>query len=140
MTTDNIYKPGDFQVEIPTSVHLVHKNGHHRIVRLGFCWSGCLLPPVWALSEGLWRPFAFSILFWFADKLHHAVLVSCDQTGFCAVLAFTGLLKIAALVSYFFIMSQFGFHGKEILIADLLKHGYFVEGTPRPVEIDEYES
>jgi hypothetical protein len=140
MDTDNIYKPGDFKAEAPTSIHLVHKNGKHRIVSLGFCWFGCLLPPLWTLSEGLWRPFAGSLLFFLAIKLDEAAVITCQQSEFCAALPYIGLLKGACFFGYVFTMAYFGFDGKKMLIADLLKHGYFVEGTPRPVESDEYES
>ncbi|MDR3481584.1 MAG: hypothetical protein P4L91_12840 [Burkholderiaceae bacterium] len=140
MNTDNIYKPGNFKAEVPKSVHLVHKNGKHRIVPLGFCWAGFLLPTVWAISEGLWRPFAASLLFFMADKVAGLAEIYCEHGGFTAVIPYIIFLKIAAFASYVFTMGYFGVHGKELLIGDLLNHGYFVEGSPRPVEPDECES
>jgi len=92
---------------------LVHPNGKSRRIKSGFCWLGFLLPTVWAVSEGLWRPFAFSLLGYYL--LTRASDLAKD-------------LHIPALtllgLSYFIVMVIFGIFGKKWLVDDLLAHGY----------------
>lgn len=92
---------------------LIHPNGKSRRIRSGFCWLGFLLPPVWAVSEGLWRPFGFSLLGYFL--LTRASDLARDLR--------TPALVLLGLV-YFVMMAIFGALGKKWLIDDLLAHGY----------------
>lgn len=92
---------------------LVHPNGKSRRIRYGFCWLGFLLPPVWAVSEGLWRPFGFSLLGYLF--LTRASDLARDLR--------TPALVLLGLV-YLLVMAIFGAFGKKWLIDDLLAHGY----------------
>ncbi|HEX8957457.1 MAG TPA: hypothetical protein VF798_14340 [Burkholderiaceae bacterium] len=83
---------------------------------------------------------SLSLLFVLTGRTFEAVEFFCAQGGSCAAMPFAGLLNVNGLISYLFAMGYFGYQGKELLVADLLKHGYFVEGTARPIEPDEYES
>lgn len=130
----DIYQTGDYQFVAPTSIHLVHRNGHHRIVPLGFCWFGCMLPTIWAMSEGLWRPFALSLIVFLAGQAGDIMASTCQQGMFCNSLTLAGLIRLGGAATYLFCMAYFGLRGKDMLVADLLQHGYFVEGTPYPVD------
>ncbi|MDC8760514.1 hypothetical protein OIK44_23275 [Janthinobacterium sp. hw3] len=92
---------------------LVHPNGKSRRIKRGFCWLGFLLPTLWAISEGLWRPFAFSLLGYYL---------------YTRAFDFVNDLQIPALAllwpSYFVVMVIFGAFGKKWLVNDLLAHGY----------------
>jgi hypothetical protein len=92
---------------------LVHPNGKSRRLKLGFCWLGFFLPTVWAVSEGLWRPFAFSLLGYYL--LTRASNLARDLRAPAFVLL--GL-------TYFVIMIVFGVYGKKWLVSDLLAQGY----------------
>jgi hypothetical protein len=92
---------------------LVHPNGKSRRLKLGFCWFGFFLPVVWAVSEGLWRPFAFSLLGYYL--LSRASDLARDlKTPAFVLLAFT----------YIVVMVIFGLYGKKWLASELLSHGY----------------
>jgi hypothetical protein len=92
---------------------LVHPNGKSRRIKPGFCWLAFLLPTVWAASEGLWRPFAFSLLGYYF--LARAADLAKDLR--IPALALLGL-------SYLVVMAVFGSFGKKWLVDDLLAHGY----------------
>lgn len=92
---------------------LVHPNGKSRNLKLGFCWLGFLLPTVWAVSEGLWRPFALSLLgYYFLTRASD--LARDFKTPALVLLGFV----------YFVVMIIFGIYGKKWLVSDLLRHGY----------------
>jgi hypothetical protein len=92
---------------------LVHPSGKSRRLKLGFCWLGFFLPTVWAVSEGLWRPFAFSLLGYYL--LTRASDLARDlRTPAFVLLGLT----------YFVVMVIFGVYGKKWLVSDLLAHGY----------------
>ncbi|MES2151700.1 MAG: hypothetical protein V4508_18125 [Pseudomonadota bacterium] len=93
---------------------LVHPNGKSRRIKPGFCWLGFLLPTVWAVSEGLWRPFAFSLLGYYLLTRAHDIANDLRIPA----LALLGL-------SYFVVMAIFGMNGKKWLVDDLLAHGYW---------------
>jgi len=44
------------------TIHLVHGNGENRILHMSFCWAGFFIPTLWAISEGLWRLWALSLI------------------------------------------------------------------------------
>lgn len=92
---------------------LVHPNGKSRRLKLGFCWFGFFFPVVWAVSEGLWRPFAFSLLG------YYLLTRASDLARDLRVPAFA-LLGF----SYIVVMVVFGLYGKKWLASDLLSHGY----------------
>ncbi len=92
---------------------LIHPNGKSRRIRHGFCWFGFLVPTVWAVSEGLWRPFAFSLL-------GYLLLTRSPDLARDLRIPVLGL----AGVSYFVLMFVFGAFGKKWLVEDLLAHGY----------------
>ena len=81
---------------------------------MGFCWFGFFLPTIWAVTEGLWRPFAFSLLGYLVTRLAN------DASSYYGSKPF-GLF---GLFGYPLVMVVFGTWGKKWLIADMLKHGY----------------
>src|SRR5471030_397663 len=91
---------------------LVHPNGKSRRLKLCFCWFGFFLPVAWAVSEGLWRPFAFSLLGYYL--LVRASDLARD-------------LRIPAFVllgfTYIVVMVIFWLYGKKWFASDLLSHG-----------------
>jgi hypothetical protein len=95
------------------ALFFVHPNGKSRTIKPGFCWLGFCLPLVWAVSEGLWRPFAFALL-------GHVLLA---RAGDLARHFETPSMILAAL-SYFVVMIVFGRYGKGWLMSDMLAHGY----------------
>lgn len=98
---------------VTTTLFLVHPSGKSRRIDLNFCWLGFFLPTVWSVSEGLWRPFAFSLLgYYFLTKSSNLA----RDLGIPAI-ALLGL-------SYFVIMVVFGVHGKKWVASDMLAHGY----------------
>lgn len=135
MDSHNIYKSGNYKPVALTSVHLVHKNGKHRIVRLGFCWTGFFLPTVWAMSEGLWRLCAISLIGVPATQISQALVSYCDHFGFDAAIRYAYLLGLVGTIGYIFTMVYFGLQGQKLLVDDLLRHGYTVEGSAQSVEI-----
>jgi hypothetical protein len=137
MNDENIYQPGAYKFVQPATIHLVNRHGVHRIVRMGFCWPGFLVPVLWAMSEGLWRPFAFSLIFFFADRVAEAVALSCEQGAACSAVPYAAVFRLTGFVSYVFMMGYLGYNGKNLLVTDLQRHGYFVEGSPPPAEPDQ---
>jgi hypothetical protein len=108
------------------SVHLAHPNGNHRIIKTGFCWLGFLVPSLWAMSEGLWRPFAFSalcanLLTLFSKASDDFQLRSLPEASSLLSL-FAGLSAIAYLLTMFCC----GLFGRRWMISRLVKHGYVV--------------
>lgn len=138
MTSDNhnIYQPAS-KAAIRKSIHLVHRNGKHRIVRLGFCWAGFFAPPLWAMSEGLWRCFAWSIAGLTVAKVSETVMDYCTLTYHHAAIPYAALLRAISTSSYFVGMVYFGIRGQDLLVDDLLAHGYAEEGQHPVFAIEE---
>jgi hypothetical protein len=104
---------------VAAAILLVHRGGKTRTVRLGFSWFAFLLPMLWAISEGLWRPFGFALLGGALAKFSVDVYRSSGASTWV----------IAGLLGYAVLMLLFGWFGKKWLVADLLKHGY-IERPP----------
>jgi len=100
-------------LEMTRKLLLVHPNGKSRHIEPGFCWLGFLLPVVWSVSEGLWRPFAF------APLGHFLLMIGNDLAYDFKNPAFSLLGQ-----TYFGVMIAFGVYGKHWLVSDLLAHGY----------------
>jgi hypothetical protein len=88
---------------------------------LGFCWTGFFLPTLWALSEGLWRPFALSLPFFFANQFIEVLASSCEQGEFCTAIPFVAVFRLICFVGYLCTMGYFGYNGEQLLIDDLLQ-------------------
>ena len=98
------------------SILLIHSNGKSRQLKPGFCWLGFFIPGLWALSEGLWRLWAFSLIPVVVTQLSGGVPEHSGQRVW-------GLI---GLFGYLLIMIVFGVFGKKWLLADMLKHGYVI--------------
>ncbi len=96
------------------SILLVHDDGRSRQLKPGFCWLGFLLLGLWALSEGLWRLWACSLL----------PFVVIQLTGNVSEYYGRRVWILIGLLGYLLVMIVFGIFGKKWLVADLLKHGY----------------
>ncbi|MGM9485864.1 hypothetical protein [Ideonella sp. YS5] len=93
-------------------------------MKLGFCWIGFFLPGLWAMSEGLWRPFAFTALFF---KLMSVSENAAAEMELRSLSDIASLLNIAAALSalaYLLTMLFCGLFGKRWLVARLRKQGY----------------
>ena len=96
------------------SILLIHPNGKSRRIRPGFCWMGFFLTTLWAISEGLWRPFAFSLLGWQLTKLSIVLARYFDSV----------LIALFCPFAYPAVMVFFGIYGKRWLVADMMRNGY----------------
>jgi hypothetical protein len=105
---------------VAATLLLTHRGGKTRTVRPGFSWFAFLLPMLWAISEGLWRPFGFALLGGAFTKFS----IDAYRSSGAALVAIVGLLGYAVL------MFLFGWFGKKWLVADLLKHGYVEQSLP----------
>lgn len=105
-------------------VHLVHANGNHRIIKVGFCWPGFLLPGLWAMSEGLWRPFAFSSLFFNLIALFSDVAENSQRRSLSDITTLSDQAAALSATAYFLMMLCCGLFGKKWLVGRWLKHGY----------------
>lgn len=108
-------------------VFLIHCNGKSRNLRMGFCWMGFFLPIVWALSEGLWRPFAFSLLGYFIMQMSVDASAYYHQPGF----------SVAGIFSYPLAMLVFGLRGKRWILRDMLRNGY-VDNSLKDMDMDAH--
>ena len=106
------------------SVHLVHANGSHRIIKMGFCWTGFFIPGLWAMSEGLWRPFAFSALCLSLLGLFSDAAADFQRHSLSGVSSFLSLSSDLSAVAYLLTMLCCGMFGKKWLVVSLTKHGY----------------
>ena len=104
------------EVSVKRRIRLFHRDGKFRIVRTGFCWFGFLFTALWAISEGIWRPFGFALLAVLTTRIcYHAFY----QYGI-------PVYGIVALSAYPMTMIVFGLYGNKWLINILLKRGYLV--------------
>lgn len=94
----------------------MNKNGNSRTIRLGFCWAGFFIPQLWAVSEGLWRPFAFTLLSGLALRFFDEAAKHYANDG----------LLVMGFIQYLLMMFCFGLYGQNWLVADLSKRGYTV--------------
>lgn len=88
--------------------------GRRRSVRTGFSWPAFLVPTLWALSEGLWRQCAFSLLTVLASRI---ALDAARIYGF-PFLGIVGLLLCPLM------MLTFGRFGNRWLLSQLTARGW----------------
>ena len=106
------------------SVHLVHANGNHRIIKTGFCWGGFFVPSLWAISEGLWRPFAVSALFMNLVTLFSNAADDLERRSHSDLGSLMSLLAVVSTSAYLLTMLCCGLFGKRWIVGRLIKHGY----------------
>jgi hypothetical protein len=104
------------------TVLLLHPDGKSRRVRLAFCWLGFLIPTLWSLSEGLWRPCAFSLL---GAVATHLTFNAAKVVG-VPLFSFLGFLIYPA------VMLAFGFRGNRWLLSHLLVKGWVPNPPSQP--------
>jgi hypothetical protein len=106
------------------SVHLVNANGNHRIIKMGFCWVGFFVPGLWAMSEGLWRLFAFSALFPSFASLFSDAADQLQRRSLSNAASLLNLTADLAVVACLLTMLCTGLFGKRWLVGRLLRQGY----------------
>ena|ERR1035437_6467073 len=108
-------------------VFLIHPNGRSRTIRKGFCWVGFLLPQVWSLVHGYWRPWAISGLPFAIGRVSEGVTEYCrlhSYLGNFSCLDIALSLALLPPVMQLTLMIVFGLYGQQWMVSDLLKHGY----------------
>lgn len=106
------------------SVHLVHPNGNHRIVKMGFCWVGFFLPSLWSISEGLWRPFAFTAFFVKLMSVSSEAATEFEQRSLADTALILNITTVICALAYLLTMIFCGIYGKKWLVDRLMKQGY----------------
>lgn len=102
---------------------MVDREGKCRRIQKGFCWPAFLVPTLWALSEGLWRQCALSVLAAFATRIS---LEAARTNG-------VPLLSVAGLLIYPSAMLVFGCFGNRWLLSHLAAHGWVMVDGGRPI-------
>jgi hypothetical protein len=133
----NPYQPGHARSVVTNFVHLVHRHGKHRIVRMGFCWTGFFLPTLWAISEGLWRIAALSSTIFAMPYVNSFLLVYSDATGNKQIAFASVAVTGASYLFYLCLMAYVGVHGQQMIVDDLLAHGYARESNPAQYDCEE---
>jgi len=106
------------------SVHLVRANSGHRIVRMGFCWTGFFLPGLRAISEGLWRVWALQALWASLVTFFHDAAEDFQRHSHPGVSSFLSLCADLSAMALVLTMLCCGMFGKRWLVASLFKRGY----------------
>jgi hypothetical protein len=93
---------------------MLNREGESRSMGKGFCWPAFIVPTLWALSEGLWRQSALSML---AAVAARAAFQAARADG-------VSLLSVAGLLIYPSIMFVFGRFGNRWLLSHLMTRGW----------------
>jgi hypothetical protein len=133
----NPYQPGQARSVVTNSVHLVYRHGKHRIVRMGFCWTGFFLPTLWAISEGLWRIAALSSIVFAMPYVNSFLMDYSEVTGNKQVTFAPVFFASASFLFYLYLMVYVGVHGQQLIVDDLLAHGYAKEGDPAKYDYEK---
>jgi hypothetical protein len=94
------------------------------MVRMGFCWVGFFVPGLWAISEGLWRPFAFSALFMKLMSVSDDAVTVLERRSPSDIVSLLNLASALCAVAYLLTMLFCGLFGKRWLVGRLRKLGY----------------
>ena len=122
------FKPKCTLMSKKESILLVHPNGNHRIVKMGFCWGGFFVPALWAISEGLWRPFAFSALLVKLTIVSGDAATEFERRSLPDTASLLNIATALCVVAYILTMLLYGLFGKKWLVGKLKKQGYVEHG------------
>jgi hypothetical protein len=95
-------------------VVIFNRDGQSRSMRKGFCWPAFLVPTLWALSEGLWRQCALSML---AAVATRTAFQAATTDG-------VSLLSVIGLLIYPSVMFVFGRYANRWLLSYLVTRGW----------------